>query len=162
MTHDSPTAALRAAGRRHRAMTGPHLRPANADVRDAGALSRLLERASAAYRKGDAATAELLQLMGAYFESMAGATATAWGPGVEPPPMNAQIIVGGIEVFVDLAGVIDVDAEIARIEKERDKLAASAKRSRRFEWGNSAAGGGSGRIRRSSLERMCHRQVGWR
>jgi valyl-tRNA synthetase len=55
-----------------------------------------------------------------YFETMAGARATAWGPDVQAPALGANATLPGIEVFVDLAGLIDLDAEIA---KKRDELA---------------------------------------
>ena len=72
----------------------------------------------------DAATVELLQPMAVYFESMAGARSTGWGPEVAPPATCAQMAVAGAEIFVDLTGLIDVGAEITRNEKEREKLAA--------------------------------------
>ncbi len=67
--------------------------------------------------------AELLEPMEPYFQSMAGASSTAWGPEVEPPALSANAASSGIEVFVDLAGLIDIEAEIERKQKERDKLA---------------------------------------
>jgi valyl-tRNA synthetase len=70
----------------------------------------------------DAAVIELLQPMESYFESMAGAKATAWGPGVQAPPTSATFIASGAEVFVDLAEHIDVEAEIVRKTKELAKL----------------------------------------
>jgi len=72
--------------------------------------------------KCDAATAELLQPMTPYFASMAGATATAFGPTVAAPELSATFTLAGMEVFVDLADLIDVAAEIAKQEKEADKL----------------------------------------
>jgi valyl-tRNA synthetase len=71
----------------------------------------------------DEAAAALLQPMAPYFLSMAGAKATAWGPNTAPPAIGANLLAGGVEVFVDLAGLIDKPAEIARNEKERAKLA---------------------------------------
>jgi valyl-tRNA synthetase len=72
--------------------------------------------------KTDAATRKLLEPMAPYFASMAGATATAWGPEVQPPARSANVTAAGCEVFVDLAEHIDIDAEIARNEKEAEKL----------------------------------------
>ena len=54
---------------------------------------------------------------------MAGATATDWGPSVNPPALSANVTVPGMEVFVDLAELIDVEAEIARKKQEMEKLA---------------------------------------
>jgi valyl-tRNA synthetase len=72
--------------------------------------------------KTDAATRKLLEPMAPYFASMAGATATVWGPAVQPPSRSANFTAAGCEVFVDLAEHIDVDAEKARNEKEAEKL----------------------------------------
>jgi valyl-tRNA synthetase len=70
----------------------------------------------------EVATAELLAPMEPYFASMASARATACGPQVEAPALCATVTSPGLEVFVDLAGLIDVEAEVARKTKERDKL----------------------------------------
>ena len=70
----------------------------------------------------DADTVKLLQPMEAYFASMAGASATAWGPAVQSPALSANFTAAGCEVFVDLAEHIDVAAEITRNEKEFEKL----------------------------------------
>ncbi len=72
--------------------------------------------------KCDAATAALLQPMAAYFQSMANATATGFGPSVVPPPMASKSAVSGMEIFVDMKDFIDKPAEIAKNEKEEQKL----------------------------------------
>ena len=43
----------------------------------------------------------------------------------EPSKINATISLDGIDVFVDLAGFIDVDAVKKRLEKEREKTEKS-------------------------------------
>ena len=68
------------------------------------------------------AVVDLLAPMEPYFQSMAAVTCTAWGPQVEPPPSCASVRQGDIEVYVDLKDFIDVEAEIARLNKERDRL----------------------------------------
>ncbi len=70
----------------------------------------------------DATVAGRLQAMSAYFESMAGAQATGWGADVQPPATNASLALREGELFVDLAGLIDVGAEITRKEKEIEQL----------------------------------------
>jgi valyl-tRNA synthetase len=70
----------------------------------------------------DKATADLLRPMEPYFASMACARATAWGPAVAPPELSANVALSGIEVFVDLAELIDVEAEIARNTQEVSRL----------------------------------------
>ncbi len=73
----------------------------------------------------DAATAELLRPMESYFEAMAGAKATDWGERTAPPATSANFMVSGAEVFVDLAGLIDVAAEIDRKTKELARLSGA-------------------------------------
>ena len=60
-----------------------------------------------------------LQPMASYFQSMAKAELTDIGTKVEPPAVNATLIRGELELFVDLDGLIDKDAEKARLEKEK-------------------------------------------
>ncbi len=68
------------------------------------------------------ATVKLLQPMEPYFASMANATAVAWGDRAEPPATNATVNLTGADVFVDLKDFIDVGAEIARNEKQGQRL----------------------------------------
>ena len=75
----------------------------------------------------DAATAELLAPMKPYFESMARATALEFGPTATPPERSASKSLAGMEVHVDISAFFDVDAERARLEKERDQLAKFTK-----------------------------------
>jgi valyl-tRNA synthetase len=70
----------------------------------------------------DEATADVLRPMEPYFASMAAARAVGWGPSVEAPRQSANVTSPGIEVFVDLVDLIDVEAEIARKRKEVEKL----------------------------------------
>ncbi|MGD9648372.1 MAG: class I tRNA ligase family protein [Pirellulales bacterium] len=69
----------------------------------------------------DAATAREFSPLAPYFASLAGAEATAWGPAAAVPATHAKILAAGCEVFVDLAGLIDLDAEITKSEREREK-----------------------------------------
>ena len=57
-----------------------------------------------------------------YFLSMAAARATGWGPDVTVPQLSANVALAGMEVFVDLADLIDVDAERKRNEQEKVRL----------------------------------------
>jgi valyl-tRNA synthetase len=57
-----------------------------------------------------------------YFESMANAKATAFGPDISAPALSANVSLTGLEVYVDLADLIDVPAEIARKKQEVEKL----------------------------------------
>ena len=70
----------------------------------------------------DAATAELIEPMQSYFASMAAAKIVAVGSDIEAPELSANVTMPGMEIFVDLAGLIDIDAEIARKKQELAKL----------------------------------------
>ena len=70
----------------------------------------------------DAETAELLRPMQSYFASMAASVVDGCGADVPVPPLCAHVTLSGIEVFVDLAGLIDIDAELDKKRKENEKL----------------------------------------
>ena len=70
----------------------------------------------------DGPTAELLKPMEPYFISMAAARPTAWGPEVAAPKLSANVALAGMEVFVDLADLIDVGAEVERKKQEIARL----------------------------------------
>lgn len=72
----------------------------------------------------DAETAGLLAPLVPYFQLLAGARATAWGPEVHPPLLSANATLPGMEVYVDLAELIDLEAEIARKRQELARLDA--------------------------------------
>jgi len=55
------------------------------------------------------------------FESLANARLELMGPNVEPPQPHANATLPGVEVYVDLAGFIDVEAEVTRLEKDIQK-----------------------------------------
>jgi valyl-tRNA synthetase len=76
--------------------------------------------------KCDQNVAELIAPMQPYFASMANAKCTACGADVSPPPACSQISLPNIDVMVDMKDLIDVDAEIARLEKELGKLTQNA------------------------------------
>jgi valyl-tRNA synthetase len=70
----------------------------------------------------DYATAELLRPMSVYFQSMANAAATGFGPGVTPPATHGKAALSNMQVYVDLKDFIDVHAEIAKNEQLEQKL----------------------------------------
>ena len=72
--------------------------------------------------KCDEATAKLLQPMASYFQSMANASSTGMGPSVAAPPMSSKSALPGMELYVDLKDLIDVDAEIAKNQQLEQKL----------------------------------------
>jgi valyl-tRNA synthetase len=72
--------------------------------------------------KCDAATAALLEPMSAYFQSMTNAASTGFGPNVTIPATHAKTSLPGLEIYVDLKGFIDVEAERAKNEQQMQKL----------------------------------------
>ena len=67
---------------------------------------------------------ELLAPMRSYFEGLAGAEVVALGPDAKAFETDAPLALTSIDidVHVDLAKFIDVDAELARLEKLRGQL----------------------------------------
>jgi valyl-tRNA synthetase len=72
----------------------------------------------------DASTAALLEPMRGSFISMAAARPTQFGPEVLSPALVAGVTLPGMEVLVDLAGLIDVAAERAKKREEKAKIEA--------------------------------------
>ena len=72
--------------------------------------------------KADDAKQTLLAPMLGAVATMAVAEVVDVGPQVEPPAMAAKVAAAGCEVAVDLAGLVDVEAELARVTKDREKL----------------------------------------
>lgn len=70
----------------------------------------------------DEKTAALLKPMQTYFTQMARATATSLGPDAAPAEMAASKSLGAMEVHVDIADYIDVQAEKKRLAKEQANL----------------------------------------
>lgn len=64
----------------------------------------------------------ILEPMGSYFASMACATLTAIGADVTAPKPSATVAQNDFEIYVDLTGLIDEEAEVKRLEKESARL----------------------------------------
>jgi valyl-tRNA synthetase len=73
--------------------------------------------------RGPRDTSDLLQPMHAAIESMATVEITAAGPEAAGAPGAATASAMGCDLFVDLADLIDVGAEITRLTKENEKTA---------------------------------------
>ena len=65
--------------------------------------------------------ASLLEPMRPAIEAMAAADIAAFGPDASASPSAATASAAGCDVFVDLADLVDVDAEIPRLLKENEK-----------------------------------------
>lgn len=92
-------------------------------LRNARARQNIQSRENLAFVvRCDAATAELMSPMTSVFTAMAGATPLAWGENVAVPALADHSILPGMEIFVDLAGHIDIAAELKKKRDELDKI----------------------------------------
>ncbi|MEL7496453.1 MAG: valine--tRNA ligase [Planctomycetota bacterium] len=69
--------------------------------------------------------ATMLEPLGGYFSRMAAADLVGMGPDVVQPETNAVLAKPEFEILVDLEGLIDVESEITRLEKEKANLEKS-------------------------------------
>lgn len=67
-------------------------------------------------------TVKLLEPMAPFFVSMSRSRCVAMGPKIEPPATKATVTLSDIDVYVDLKDFIDIEAEIARSEKQIEKI----------------------------------------
>ncbi|MBI5265655.1 MAG: class I tRNA ligase family protein [candidate division Zixibacteria bacterium] len=73
-------------------------------------------------RVNDPALGELLRNHVGYFRSLARVENLVCGTDVKKPPMSASAVLSGAEIFVPLAGLIDLDLEKSRLQKELNNL----------------------------------------
>jgi len=66
--------------------------------------------------------ADLLKAMTPYFLSMTGARTDGFGPKVAIPTLSSNVALSGMDIYVDLAGLIDIEAELAKKRKDIEKL----------------------------------------
>ncbi len=78
----------------------------------------------------DATTADqqLLEVHAAYLRNLARLTEITLLPPGETPPASATALLGNLKILVPIAGLIDVAAERARLEKNQQKLSADLAR----------------------------------
>ena len=77
---------------------------------------------------GDARDRDLAATSGNLLQRLAKVGPIDWLPPGERPPANALALVGELKVMVPLAGLIDIDAERARINKEIERKLKDLKR----------------------------------
>ena len=70
----------------------------------------------------DETLATELQNVASQFENLVRTTVTQIGPQVEPPADAANFSLGDVDGYIPLEGAIDKEAELARLEKEAEKL----------------------------------------
>lgn len=92
-------------------------------VRDARARQNVPPRTEVEFVvKCSSEIADLLRPMGEYFKSMAASVVTQMGPDVEPPALSSNATTTAMEIYVDVADLIDISAEIQKKEKEVERL----------------------------------------
>ncbi len=74
--------------------------------------------------KAEATDAALLDEQRSLIEAMGNAADLAIAPDTQKPAASTVVLCSGFEVYVTLAGLVDFDAERARLEKELAKLEA--------------------------------------
>lgn len=92
-------------------------------VRDIRARQGVAPKTSLSFSvRCESDVAELLRPMAPNFASMANAQMGPSGPNVVAPPLSVHVALPGMDVYVDLAELIDVPAEIVRKKQEVEKL----------------------------------------
>ncbi len=92
-----------------------------ANLKETQQVPLLLQGGSERDRTLAAATNQL-------FTKLAKLESVTWIEDDVTPPLNALALVGDLKVMVPLAGLIDVEAEIARLQKKIDKAQGDVKR----------------------------------
>lgn len=77
---------------------------------------------------GEASDQRRFEQNRSFLARLAGLASSTWLNSDQEPPLAATALVGNMEVLVPLAGFIDKDAELARLDKEQDRLRADIKR----------------------------------
>lgn len=75
----------------------------------------------------DEATAAVLETNKAYIEKFCNPETLEIGVGIEAPGQTMSAVVSGAELFLPLAGLINVEEEVARLQKELEKWAKEVK-----------------------------------
>ncbi|PSL35163.1 valyl-tRNA synthetase [Planomicrobium soli] len=75
----------------------------------------------------DANTHAVLEANAAYIERFCNPETLTIGENIEAPEKSMSAVVSGAELFMPLEGLIDVDAELARLSKELEKWAKEVK-----------------------------------
>jgi valyl-tRNA synthetase len=88
-------------------------------------------REAAVTIRADARSAALYQECASYLKTLARISELHIGPDIEKPRFAASDVAGSSEVFVHLEGIIDLDLERSRLDRElqkNEKVLASARR----------------------------------
>ncbi|MDG1818520.1 MAG: valine--tRNA ligase [Porticoccaceae bacterium] len=78
--------------------------------------------------KGDASDQRRLEDNRQFLSKLASLESITWLDNPEDAPLCATALAGDLEILVPMAGLIDVDAELARLDREIEKNALEAKK----------------------------------
>jgi len=73
-------------------------------------------------RNGDDTDKSRLEINAPYLRKLAKLESITWMDSDQEAPVSATALVGNLEILVPMAGLIDKDAELARLAKEIEKL----------------------------------------
>ncbi|HQQ64112.1 MAG TPA: valine--tRNA ligase [Pseudomonadales bacterium] len=80
------------------------------------------------FRNGDAKDRERLQQNDTWLRKLANLETTTWLDANQAAPMSATALAGQMEILVPMAGLIDKQAEISRLQKETERLQKECER----------------------------------
>ena len=78
--------------------------------------------------RGDATAKRRLEENRQFLSKLANLESITWLDDLADAPMCATALAGDLEILVPMAGLIDVDAELARLDREIDKIGIEAKK----------------------------------
>ena len=78
--------------------------------------------------KGDVNDQRRMEENRQFLSKLANLESITWLDDPAEAPLSATALAGDLEILVPMAGIIDVDAELARLDREIDKLGIEAKK----------------------------------
>jgi len=78
--------------------------------------------------RGDATAKRRLEENRQFLSKLANLESITWLDDPADAPLSATALAGDLEILVPMAGLIDVDAELARLDREIDKIGIEAKK----------------------------------
>jgi valyl-tRNA synthetase len=78
--------------------------------------------------RGDAEDKRRLEENRQFLSKLASLESITWLDDPAEAPLSATALAGDLEILVPMAGLIDVDAELARLDREIDKISIEVKK----------------------------------
>ena len=80
------------------------------------------------FARGDASDQRRLEENRQYLCKLASLDSITWLDNPEDAPLSATALAGDLEILVPMAGLIDISAELGRLDREIDKLSGEVKK----------------------------------